>query len=205
MIDPSTFDTENELLTRLRARQEQAFEELVEKFAPRMLTAAKNLLHSDQDAEDCVQEAFVAAFQKIDSFDGRSKIGTWLHSIMINKCLMKLRSKRRRPEVAIEQLLPRFRDDGHATEPQSPWTERAAHVGLDEETKCLVREKIEELPEQYRVVLLLRDVQHLSAQEAAEVLGDTPNAVKVRLHRARQALKALLDPHFVSQSGGNSL
>jgi RNA polymerase sigma-70 factor (ECF subfamily) len=113
---------------------------------------------------------------------------------VINKCLMKLRSKRRKPEKSIEALLPTFRDDGHPTRWSATWK------GEDtfERTRllALVREKIEELPNQYREVLLLRDIQQLSTDDVAAALGDTPNAVKVRLHRARQALKALLDPHM---------
>lgn len=100
----------------------------------------------------------------------------------------------------MEGLLPTFKDDGHPTKWTCHW--RAENTMEREQTLALVREKIEELPDQYREVLLLRDFQQLSTEAVAEALGDTPNAVKVRLHRARQALKALLDPYLQEDTTG---
>lgn len=112
---------------------------------------------------------------------------------------MRLRARRARPEASIEDLLPKFvGDDGHHADPPAPWDE-TADVALERrETRQLVRAAIERLPETYRTILVLRDVEGLSTDEAAEVLGVTPNAVKVRLHRAHQALRTLLDPYFRS-------
>lgn len=186
--------SDHALLLRLLAGEERAYDELTERCAPVLFATARRMLGNEQDAADAVQEVMLGAFKNIASFDGRSRLSTWITRIVINKCLMKLRSKRRRPETSIEPLLPTFKDDGHPTR----WTARWKPEASFERSRLLdlVREKIDELPNQYREVLLLRDIQQLSTEDVAASLGDTPNAVKVRLHRARQALKALLDPHM---------
>ncbi len=184
------------LVLRIKSGDADAFEELVREAGGRMLAVARRMLVNEDDAQDAVQEAFLSAIKSLDRFDGRSRLTTWLHRIVVNACLMKIRSRRRRPERSIEDLLPQFRDDGHQKTPSQSW-KPAGPSGIEQgEVRELVRRMIGELPEQYRVVLTLRDIEGLDTEAAAEVLGVTPNAVKVRLHRARQALKSLLDPYF---------
>ena len=186
---------EQELLVGLRARRESAFTRFEALYAGQVYAVARRMLRDDADAQDASQEAFLGAYKSLDSFDGRSRLSTWLTRIVINKCLMKLRSRRRSREVAIETLLPTFKEDGHPTRWTSQW--RDEREDDDRERRvALVRRLIDELPEHYRVVLVLRDVQGLSTEETAEALDDTVNAVKVRLHRARQALRTMLDPHL---------
>lgn len=188
-------DQEQELLAGLRARDESAFARFEALYAGQVYGVARRMLHDDADAQDASQEAFLGAYKSLGSFDGRSRLSTWLTRITINKCLMKLRSRRRSREVAIEALLPTFKEDGHPTRWTSQWRDDRDDDDNDRRG-TLVRAMIDELPEHYRVVLILRDVQGLSTEETAESLGDTVNAVKVRLHRARQALRTLLDPHL---------
>jgi RNA polymerase sigma-70 factor (ECF subfamily) len=109
---------------------------------------------------------------------------------------MKLRTKRRHPEQSIDDLLPKFQADGHRTNPGPRWTDSAAEISERHETQKLIREKIESLPESYRNVLILRDIEELDTETVAEMLELSPGAVKVRLHRARQALRTLLEPIF---------
>jgi RNA polymerase sigma-70 factor (ECF subfamily) len=111
---------------------------------------------------------------------------------------MKLRTKRRRPEESIEDLLPRFDAGGHQTEPSILWQEPAGRAAERREARELVRLAIAKLPESYRTVLLLRDIEDVSTEETAGLMGISPNAVKIRLHRARQALRTLIDPHFTA-------
>lgn len=193
---------ETELLDRLRAGDVGAFEDLVRLAGGRMLAVARRMMAREEDAQDAVQDAFLSALKSLDRFDGRSQLTTWLHRITVNACLMKLRTQRRRPEAAIEDLLPAFAEDGHARVPATAWKPEAGSGIEGAETRALVRAKIAELPEQYRTVLVLRDLEELSTEEAAQVLGISENAVKTRLHRARQALRTLLDPHF--REGGEA-
>lgn len=189
---------ESELVARLRAGESRAFDELVELAGGRMLAVARRMMKSEADAQDAVQDAFLSAFKSLDRFDGRSQLTTWLHRITVNACLMKPRSKSRRPETSIEGLLPTFVEDGHQTHSTPKWNADPSSGIQQAELRTLIRAKIGELPEQYRLVLVLRDIEELSTEEAAEVLEISENAVKTRLHRARQALRTLLEPHFVN-------
>lgn len=186
------------LLERLRAGEQAAFEELVRSQGGRLLAAARRILRDEDDAQDAVQEAFLGAFRALPSFEGQASLSTWLYRIAINAALMKLRGRRRRREEPIEPLLPSFQPDGHMAIPARAWT-----VGADEalerrELAGLVRACIDRLPESHRIVLLLRDVEGLDNAEAARLVGIRPEALKMRLHRARQALRTLLEPHLAT-------
>ncbi len=198
-VDGSTAGTtmdEGTLLTRLRAGDERAYEALVRANGTRLLAVARRILGNEEDARDAVQDAFTAAYRNLDRFEGGSRLSTWLHRIVVNAALMKLRTRKRKPEQPLDPLLPGFADDGHHADQFSTW-EEPIDVTLERaETRDLVRRQIDNLPDKYRIVLLLRDIEGLSTDEAAAALGTTANAVKIRLHRARQALRALLDPHF---------
>ncbi len=184
------------LVARLRAGEDMAFEELVRTYTARLLAVARRILGSHEEARDVVQETFLAAFQSLDRFREEASLGTWLSRIAVNQSLMKLRSRRRKPEQSIEDLLPSFLPDGHQVRESALW-----EVSLDTEVErnevlALVRRGIDRLPANYRTVLLLRDIEELSTEEVAGMLGVTTNTIKVRLHRARQALRTLLEPHF---------
>jgi RNA polymerase sigma-70 factor (ECF subfamily) len=193
---PEAAASEAELLRGLKAGEDAAFERLVRLYSGRMLAVARRFLPNEEDASDAVQDAFLSAFRAIDRFQGEARLSTWLHRIVVNACLMKLRTRRRRPEGKIEDLLPGFLEDGHFERPAAPWQERADVLLESAENQKLVREAIALLPENYRTVLLLRDIEGFDTQQTAEELGMTTAAVKTRLHRARQALRTLLDSHF---------
>jgi RNA polymerase sigma-70 factor, ECF subfamily len=186
-------DRESELLERLRAGDEQACETVVREFGGRLLSVARRMLRNEEDARDAVQEAFLAAFRSLRQFQGTARLSTWLHRIVVNAALMKLRSASRHPEESIQDLLPCFDDQGHWSDAVSDWEGRSDVLLQRQETRAMVRSCINALPEAYRTVLLLRDIEDLDTEEAAESLGITPNAVKIRLHRARQALRTLLE------------
>jgi RNA polymerase sigma-70 factor (ECF subfamily) len=185
---------EAELVAALQAGVDDAFEQLVRRYGGRMLAVARRLVGEDDDARDVVQEAFLSAFRAIDRFEGTARLSTWLHRITVNAALMRLRSRRRRPEKSLDVLLPHFEADGHMTSPGEPWQPLAALEGA--ELRTLVRERIDELPESYRTVLLLRDIEELETGEVAVLLGVNTGTVKTRLHRARLALRSLLDPQL---------
>jgi len=180
------------LLARLQAGDEAACEILVREHTGRLLAVARRYLRQEEDARDAVQEGFVAAFRSIGRFEGTSSLSTWLHRIVINCCLMKLRSGRRRPETSIEELLPSFDETGHRVLDGAELPETAEAAIERGETKRRVRAAIARLPESHRTVLMLRDIEEVSTSDAARMLGLTSNAVKIRLHRARQALRTIL-------------
>jgi RNA polymerase sigma-70 factor (ECF subfamily) len=187
---------EASLVALLREGDPGAFETLVRTHMPMMLRVARRFMRSEEDARDVVQDAFVSAFRSIGKFGSNARLSTWLHRIVVNASLMKLRTQRRHPEEDIEEYLPRFKEDGHQLPRSEDWTETAETILQRTELAGTVRAAIDRLPDTYREVLLLRDIEELSGEEAAETLGVTSNAVKVRLHRARQALRTLLDPYM---------
>jgi RNA polymerase sigma-70 factor, ECF subfamily len=195
---------ETTLLARVRGGDEASCEEFVRRYGGPMLAVARRFLRCEQDAADAVQEAFLSAFRSIHGFAGNSRIGTWLHRVVVNACLMKLRSAKSRPTTPIESLLPAFDETGHHARGVSAWDAPPPERLHAAELRVKVRECIEELPEPYRVVLLLRDIEELDTQETAERLAISPAAVKVRLHRARQALRTLLEPLFVTDGERNA-
>lgn len=162
-----------------------------------MLAVARRVLQDEADARDAVQEALLAAFRSIQRFEGSARLSTWLHRIAVNTALMKLRSRRRKPEEPIDDLLPTFHEDGHRIGGGEPGWIEPVDVLLERAEVCeLVRRSIDRLPESYRAVLILRDIEEMDTGEAAALLGISANAVKIRLHRARQALRTLLHPHL---------
>jgi RNA polymerase sigma-70 factor, ECF subfamily len=190
------------LVNRLRAGDEGAFEDLIRKFGSRLLAVARRFVRNDEDAQDIVQSAYLSAFRALDQFEGNCQLSTWLHRIVVNTALMKLRSKRRKPEESIEELLPAFQEDGHHVEQFADWTMPADQLIERNETRAFVRACIDRLPDNYRTVLLLRDIEERSTQDVADALSMTSTAVKVRLHRARQALSTLLRQEYARPQVG---
>lgn len=188
-------DDERTLLAALRAGDETAYERVVRLHSPRLLAVTRRILQNEEDARDAVQDAFLSAFRSLPNFQGDARFSTWLHRIGVNAALMKLRSRQRRPERPIADLLPSFQGDGHQTDPVAPW-DSAEKLLERQETRDLIRRSIAELPDAYRTILVLRDIEELDTEQTAEQLGVSVAVVKTRLHRARQALRTLLDAHF---------
>jgi len=201
-VKPASIESEDEgaLVRRLRDGDPEAFETMVREYGGRMLAAARRIVGTEEDARDAVQEAFLAAFKSIRSFAGAARLSTWLHRIVVNAALMKLRSRRRRREDSIEELLPRFRHDGCWSESPAAWDMSSDGVLERQEARAAVRRAIDRLPASYRTVLTLRDIEEFDTDETATALGTTGNAVKIRLHRARQVLKTLLDRELAGAS-----
>jgi len=191
---------EQALVRRLQAGEDAAFEELVRQNAARLLAVARRMLRSEEDARDALQEAFLQAFRGIQKFAGDARLSTWLHRIVVNASLMKLRTRSRKPELPLDELLPRFLEDGHRSDPGPAWRTDGPDPVESRELRTLVRANIDRLPDIYRNVLLLRDIEGLSTEETAGMLDIKVDTVKVRLHRARQALRTLLHPHFAGEA-----
>ena len=187
---------ETALIIRLRTGDEKAFETMVRTFGGRLLAVARRFVDNEEDARDIVQSAYLSAFRGLEQFEGNSQLSTWLHRIVVNTALMRLRSQRRKPEESIDALLPAFQQDGHHVEQFSDWSAPADQLLERQQTRATVRACIDQLPDNFRAVLMLRDIEERSTQEVAELLSMTPTAVKVRLHRARQALSTLLRKQY---------
>jgi RNA polymerase sigma-70 factor (ECF subfamily) len=199
-------DVTASLIDRLRGGDAVALEELMERFAPRVHRLAFGITRNEADAEEVVQDVFLRLFRKIDAFEGRSALGTWIYRIAVNTALIKRRGKRAALEVLIEDHLPTFKEDGHREGDRAmllaDWSETPEAELLSSEVREIVRNTIAGLPDPYRIVLLLRDMEELSNEETAEILEDTVASVKSRLHRARMALREQLTRSFAA--GGST-
>jgi RNA polymerase sigma-70 factor (ECF subfamily) len=191
---------EANLLAAIRGGDRQAYADFVRAYYGRMLAVARRFMRCEDDAADAVQDAFLSLVRSVDSFQGQSTLSTWLHRIVVNACLMKLRSRKSRPTVSIDELLPQFAGDGHHARPVRDWTDGPMSQLGNEELRRAVRDGIAMLPDDYRTVLLLRDVEGLDTEQTAEILDTTHGNVKTRLHRARQALRGILEQQLASRA-----
>ncbi len=196
MSDDATAEAESKLVQRLRSGDPGAVEDVLRAHGGQLLAVARRILKDEHLAQDTLQDAFIMAMKGFDKFDGRSRLSTWLYRIVVNAALMKMRRKSFKSERPVGDLLPQFLDNGHRHGARGDWGQHPEKLAETHELQQLVLENISELPDDYRSILLLRDIEELNTQEAADVLGISPGAAKVRLHRARQALRELLDPHF---------
>jgi len=196
--DHPSDDFQAQVVARLCANDPAECERFVRAQTGMALAVARRFLRNEADAHEAVQDAFLSFFGSLPSFRHGSALTTWLHRIVVNAALMKRRAKLRRPETTIDDLLPKFLEDGHRADPQPAWRQSTADLVASAEARAMVRQKIDELPEDFRNVILLRDIEQLDTGETAQLLGDTPGAIKTRLHRARQALRTLLEREFLS-------
>jgi RNA polymerase sigma-70 factor (ECF subfamily) len=186
-------ETEATLIDRLRGGDPVALEGLMEQFAPQVHRLAYGITRNEADTEEVVQDVFLSLFRNIEGFEGRAALGTWIYRITVNAALIKRRGKRVELEVLLEDHLPTFREDGHREGDRAlllaDWSETPEAELLSNETRRAVRRMIASLPDHYRVVVLLRDMEGLSNEETAAILDDSVASVKSRLHRARMALR----------------
>jgi RNA polymerase sigma-70 factor (ECF subfamily) len=189
----ATASYRGEVLDRLRARDEDAFEELIRRYGRQMHSVARRLMSGSDESEDAVQDALVSAFQSIDRFHGQCELSTWLYRITVNASLMACRKRKRFGWVGIDDL---FSSSHHAiTQTQScPMREDDQMVG-----RVMMAERISQLwtcigllPETYRSVLILRYIDGLGIKQVANTLHISPSNAKVRLHRARMRLRLSL-------------
>jgi RNA polymerase sigma-70 factor (ECF subfamily) len=171
-----------ELLDACRRGDPGAFEEVVRRTYRQVYTQALRLVGDRQDAEDVAQDAYVRAFRGLGSFRGDAQFETWLYRIVANAAMSHLRRRRRFGELLVEEA-----DEDRTLELPSP--ARVAEEAVDRD---VLARAMETLPLSLRSVVVLKDVYGFSCEEIGELVGTTEGAVKVRLHRARRRLKALL-------------
>lgn len=192
--DKTGLMTEASLVAGLRRGDEACFELVVRRYGPRMFSVARRLVRDEADAADCVQDALVQALRRIDTFEERAALGTWLHRIVVNAALMRNRTQARRNEMPIGDISQDFDENGMRHETADPTLIPIDTLLETREVRRFVRQAIYSLPSSYRNVLILRDIEGYNTEEAAKLLGVSPGAIRIRLHRARSALKKLLDP-----------
>jgi RNA polymerase sigma-70 factor (ECF subfamily) len=184
------------LLTRAAAGDTGALEALMGLYSGRVYRLAYGITRNPADAEEIVQDVFLRLVRKGGTFEGRAALGSWIHRVTANAALNKRRGKRRQVETSLDEWLPAWERDGHRAGERAflvaDWSRRPDHELLAGEARRALEQAIDLLPEHYRAVLVLRDVEELSNEEVAAIVGDSVSAVKTRLHRARMVLREIL-------------
>jgi RNA polymerase sigma-70 factor (ECF subfamily) len=190
---PNLDASEGELLERVCAGEKGCFYALIRPYERAIFTAAMSILKNQADAEEVVQEAVLKAFTHLSGFRREAKFSTWLVQITINEARLKLRKDRRHLYESVDE--PQTDDEGdYFPKDFADWREIPSETLQRRELREALQRALEGLPQKYREVLILRDVQHLSIEETAQVLGLTPGNVKTRLLRARLQMRDALAP-----------
>jgi RNA polymerase sigma-70 factor (ECF subfamily) len=178
-----------------------AFEQLIKKYDRNVFRIAQHITQNREDAEDVVQDAFLKAYQKLDQFQGNSKFYTWIVRIAVNEALMKLRKRKSDKLVSMDEDVET--DEGTITREFADWSPNPEQQYNQAELNDILSRTIQGLPASVRTVFVLRDVEGLSTEETAEMLGLSVPAVKSRLLRARLQLRERLSRHFKSKKGND--
>ncbi len=182
------------MVAAARAGQQEAYAEIVERHSGTIYNLALRMMGNPQEAEEVMQEAFISAFRALPRFEGRSQLGTWLYRITYNAALMRLR-RRQAPTFSLDE--PWETGEGEQVPRQFiDWTALPDDMLLNKELRSVLETALQTLSPSLRSVFVLRDIEGLSTAETAEVLELTETNVKVRLHRARLALREKLTAYF---------
>jgi len=185
-----------ELLASLRRGEADALKTVAERHGPAIYRVAFGITRNQADAEEVLQDVLLTLARRSASFEGRSALGSWIYRIATNAALNKRRGKRSELETPLEDFLPTFGADGHRAGDRTyllaDWSQNPEEELLSGERRRVLERAIDRLPEHYRVVLVLRDVDDLSNEEVAALLAESVSSVKSRLHRARMVLREQL-------------
>ena len=189
--------TDGELIARARAKDFAAFEELLDRYEDKIFRLAYRFVRNETDAKEILQDTFLTIWRKLDTFKGDAQFSSWLYRVATNAALMRLRAQRRHPEVSTEDLPIGYLDNYGQLPPSGEnWAKRPDDELQSHELRGHIQAAVDALPDIYRTVFLIRDVEGLSTEETAEVLQISVPTVKTRLHRARIALRDSITQYF---------
>ena len=195
-IHPSdNLDTNEEkaLISGLICNNDLSYETLVRNYSDKMYAVARRFFSTDDDAQECLQKAFIQVFKHISAFNKDSSLTTWLHRITVNEALMMIRQKKRQNTTSLEEFAQHYNEYGERTVFSDNSGNNVESAFEKNETQTSINEIIYQLPDKYCNVILLRDIQEKSTKETAVMLEISEAAVKTQLHRARLLLKEILE------------
>lgn len=195
--------SDKELIARIEKGNEEAFETLITRYESRVFNLAMRFTRNQEDAEEVIQDVFTTIYRKLDSFQGKSAFSSWLYRIVVNASFMKLRKRKTQQTVSVEDLTPQVREQVYESDVFID--RRSDTLAYNREIRETLFDAIAKLPEQYRAVFVLRDIDGLSNQEVAEILELSIPAVKSRLHRSRLMLRRKLKRYYNEFIGGEMI
>ena len=189
-------DKDTELVRAINSGRQDLFYELVNRYEKSLYNFGLRMCDNPSDAEDMVQDTFLNVFKYLEGFRYETKFRNWLYRVATSACLKKKRRSKYAPdrELSLDEFLPA--DESAASTDLPRWASQPLDQVLDGELAGVIRQALLDLPEKYRLVVVLRDVEGFTTQESAEILNLTPTNIKVRLHRARLFLREALKSYY---------
>jgi RNA polymerase sigma-70 factor (ECF subfamily) len=189
----ATRRTDVELVKGVLVRQDDCFEELIERYASKVLNLALRITRCQEDAEEILQEVFITVLTKVQSFEHKAQFSSWLYRVTMNASFMKIRSRNRRRSVSLEDVEPSIKQNwvGNRTELYDIDFMSSRH-----ELRGAIQAAVDKLPEEYRAIFILRDIDGMSNEMVSRVLQLSVPAVKSRLHRSRLLMRQQLKAHY---------
>ena len=187
------------LVDEFKAGKLEAFEEILSRYETKVMNLALRFTRNQEDAEEVMQDVFTTVYRKIDGFRGQSAFSSWLYRIVVNGAFMKLRKRKQSQTVSIEDLAPAVKQ--YCMDRDALAGMHSHNVAVTRELQDTLQRAIDKLPDQYRAVFVLRDVDGLSNQETGEILELSIPAVKSRLHRSRIMLRRRLQRYYEDYMG----
>lgn len=185
-------ESDLQLVARLQQGDKTSFRELVRRHQDKVYRLALRLTRDEARAQDAMQDAFLQVYRKIGQFQEQSAFTTWLYRITVNAALMRMRSEKRHRETSLEEASPQYTEQGEIAEPVDDWSAAVDDDAGNRELAVYAQQAIDELPDPYKSVFVLRELEDMSTEEVAKILELTVPTVKTRLHRARLALRKAL-------------
>ena len=180
-----------------------AFEEIITRYEAKVMNLALRFTRNQEDAEEVMQDVFTTVYRKIDGFRGQSAFSSWLYRIVVNAAFMKLRKKKQNQTVSMEDLAPAVKQ--YCMERDNVASKHSYNIAVTRELQEVLQRAIDKLPDQYRAVFVLRDVDGLSNQETGQILDLSIPAVKSRLHRSRIMLRKRLQRYYEDFTGNTAV
>lgn len=196
----ATRRTDVELVKGLLLRQDDCFEELIERYASKVLNLSLRITRCHEDAEEILQEVFITVLTKVQSFEHKAQFSSWLYRVTMNASFMKIRSRNRRRSVSLEDVAPSITQNwvGNRTELYDVDFMSSRH-----ELRAALQAAVDQLPEEYRAIFILRDIDGMSNEMVSRVLRLSVPAVKSRLHRSRLLMRQQLKAHYEGYKNAN--
>lgn len=187
------------LVEQFKTGDIEAFEEIIERYESKVLNLALRFTRNQEDAEEVMQDVFSTVYRKISGFQGKSAFSSWLYRIVVNAAFMKLRKRKQNQSISIEDLAPAVKQ--YCIDREAMVGSLPQNMTVARELREVLQAAIDKLPEQYRAVFVLRDVDGLSNEETSEILNLSIPAVKSRLHRSRMMLRKKLQRYYDDFTG----
>ena len=195
--------TDVEVVNQFKAGDALAFEEIISRYESKVMSLALRFTRNQEDAEEVMQDVFTTVFRKIDGFRGQSAFSSWLYRIVVNAAFMKLRKRKQNQTVPMDDLSPAIKQ--FCVDRDALSGAYSQNIAVSHEMQAVIQQAVNRLPDQYKAVFVLRDVDGLSNQETGEILNLSIPAVKSRLHRSRIMLRKKLQRYYEDFTGNKAV